>query len=171
MLLTRLVQAAIAALALVASPVSAQQVLKVGSTPTGVPFTFLDTKTNSIQGIMVDLIAEIGKDAELGKRLRIILRLGFLPGDPQHPRRRATGPGVVFQHEDFAAFCIQLEVDDSLGRLPQAGQLDDRCAVVADAPGPPGIEVAADQTSGQFRQCGTVIKQSTHRRAVASSVT
>ncbi|MGQ0682055.1 ABC transporter substrate-binding protein [Bradyrhizobium sp.] len=63
MLLTRLVQAAIAALALVASPVSAQQVLKVGSTPTGVPFTFLDTKTNSIQGIMVDLITEIGKDA------------------------------------------------------------------------------------------------------------
>jgi polar amino acid transport system substrate-binding protein len=28
-----------------------------------VPFTFLDTKTNSIQGVMVDLITEIGKDA------------------------------------------------------------------------------------------------------------
>ncbi len=42
---------------------SAQQVLKVGSTPTGIPFTFLDTKTNSIQGIMVDLATEIGKDA------------------------------------------------------------------------------------------------------------
>src|SRR5215475_2995240 len=63
MLLTRLVQAALAALVLAATPVSAQQVLKVGSTPTGVPFTFLDTKTNSIQGIMVDLITEIGKDA------------------------------------------------------------------------------------------------------------
>ena len=37
--------------------------LKVGSTPTGVPFTFLDTATNTIQGIMVDLITEIGKDA------------------------------------------------------------------------------------------------------------
>ena len=46
-----------------AAPAQAQQVLKVGSTPTGVPFTFLDTKTNSIQGIMVDLITEIGKDA------------------------------------------------------------------------------------------------------------
>ena len=51
----RLVQAAIAAVALAAAipvavvPVSAQQVLKVGSTPTGIPFTFLDTKTNSIQ--------------------------------------------------------------------------------------------------------------------------
>lgn len=62
--LKRLVLAAVAAFALAAvQPVSAQQVLKVGSTPTGIPFTFLDTKTNSIQGIMVDLITEIGKDA------------------------------------------------------------------------------------------------------------
>jgi polar amino acid transport system substrate-binding protein len=64
MLFKRLVQAATAALVLTAAaPGSAQQVLKVGSTPTGVPFTFLDTKTNSIQGVMVDLITEIGKDA------------------------------------------------------------------------------------------------------------
>ena len=41
----------------------AQQVLKVGSTPTGIPFTFLDTKANRIDGIMVDLITAIGKDA------------------------------------------------------------------------------------------------------------
>src|ERR1700684_4136863 len=64
MLFKRLIQAAIAAVVLAAAtPGSAQQVLKVGSTPTGVPFTFLDTKTNSIQGVMVDLITEIGKDA------------------------------------------------------------------------------------------------------------
>jgi polar amino acid transport system substrate-binding protein len=64
MFFKRLVQAAAAALALVAAaPAPAQQVLKVGSTPTGIPFTFLDTKTNSIQGLMVDLITEIGKDA------------------------------------------------------------------------------------------------------------
>ncbi len=64
MFFKRLVQAATAVLALAAAvPGSAQQVLKVGSTPTGVPFTFLDTKTNSIQGVMVDLITEIGKDA------------------------------------------------------------------------------------------------------------
>jgi polar amino acid transport system substrate-binding protein len=56
--------AAVAALALATMmPASAQQVLKVGSTPTGIPFTFLDTKTNSIQGLMVDLITEVGKDA------------------------------------------------------------------------------------------------------------
>jgi polar amino acid transport system substrate-binding protein len=64
MLFNRFLQVAIAALLLTAAaPGSAQQVLKVGSTPTGVPFTFLDTKTNSIQGVMVDLITEIGKDA------------------------------------------------------------------------------------------------------------
>lgn len=60
----RFVQLTMAAIALCAtSGVSAQQVLKVGSTPTGAPFTFLDTKTNTIQGLMVDLITEIGKDA------------------------------------------------------------------------------------------------------------
>ena len=41
--------------ALVAGPAPAQTVVRVGSTPTGVPFTFLDTKTNTIQGFMVDL--------------------------------------------------------------------------------------------------------------------
>jgi len=64
MIFKRLIQAATAALALIAAaPASAQQVLKVGSTPTGIPFTFLDTKTNIIQGLMVDLITGIGKDA------------------------------------------------------------------------------------------------------------
>src|SRR5690606_2513145 len=32
------------------------------STPTGMPFTYLDSQTNTIQGIMVDLINAIGKD-------------------------------------------------------------------------------------------------------------
>ena len=64
MALKRFFQAAMAAVVLTAAvPASAQQVLKVGSTPTGIPFTFLDTKTNTIQGIMVDLVTEIGKDA------------------------------------------------------------------------------------------------------------
>jgi polar amino acid transport system substrate-binding protein len=64
MFFKRLVQAGFAALAFAAAaPGSAQPMLKVGSTPTGIPFTFLDTKTNSIQGVMVDLITEVGKDA------------------------------------------------------------------------------------------------------------
>jgi polar amino acid transport system substrate-binding protein len=40
---------------------SAQTVLKVGSTPTGNPFTFLDTKTNTIDGIMADIVKAVGK--------------------------------------------------------------------------------------------------------------
>ena len=44
-------------------PVRADTVLKVGGTPTGVPFTFLDTKTNTIQGIMVDLVQAVGTRA------------------------------------------------------------------------------------------------------------
>ena len=41
----------------------AQTVVKVGSTPTGVPFTFLNTKTNTIDGAMVDIINAVGKEA------------------------------------------------------------------------------------------------------------
>lgn len=60
MVTRRLMLAATIALA-TAMPAMAQQTLKVGSTPTGVPFTFLNTKTNTIEGIMVDLITEVGK--------------------------------------------------------------------------------------------------------------
>lgn len=45
------------------SAAMSQPVIKVGSTPTGVPFTFLDTKTNTIQGAMVDLAHAVGKEA------------------------------------------------------------------------------------------------------------
>ena len=55
--------AVLAAAVAVTPPTAAQTVYKVGSTPTGVPFTFLDVKTNTIQGAMVDLITAIGEDA------------------------------------------------------------------------------------------------------------
>jgi polar amino acid transport system substrate-binding protein len=46
----RFIQAAATALVLAAAvPASAQQVLKVGSTPTGVPFTFLDTRPTAFR--------------------------------------------------------------------------------------------------------------------------
>lgn len=54
---------AVLAAGLVAAPSFAETTYKVGSTPTGVPFTFLDVKTNTIEGMMVDLIKEIGKEA------------------------------------------------------------------------------------------------------------
>lgn len=46
-----------------ASGAKAQATMRVGSTPTGVPFTFLDTASNQIQGVMVDIIKAVGKDA------------------------------------------------------------------------------------------------------------
>ena len=52
----------VAALSMAAGA-QAQTVLKVGSTPTGSPFTFLDTKTNSIEGVMVDIVKAVGKEA------------------------------------------------------------------------------------------------------------
>jgi polar amino acid transport system substrate-binding protein len=52
-----------------ASPAAAQQTLKVGSTPTGVPFSFLDTKTNTIQGVMVDIVTEVGKRSGFGVQI------------------------------------------------------------------------------------------------------
>ena len=59
--LTRLLRPlAVATLALIATTSLAQTTYKVGSTPTGVPFTFMDTKTQTIQGAMVDLITAIG---------------------------------------------------------------------------------------------------------------
>ncbi len=44
-------------------PAQAQAVIKVGSTPTGSPFTFLDTKTNTIEGVMVDLVKAVADAA------------------------------------------------------------------------------------------------------------
>ena len=60
--MSKLLRLLVSGLVLVSSLASAQSTLRVGSTPTGVPFTFLDTKTNLISGVMVDLIKEIGKD-------------------------------------------------------------------------------------------------------------
>lgn len=68
MIMKRILQGAFAAL-LLATPAAAQQTMKVGSTPTGIPFTFLDTKTNTIQGIMVDIVTEVGKRANFNVQI------------------------------------------------------------------------------------------------------
>jgi len=52
------------AMAASALPAQAQTLLKVGSTPTGMPFTFLDAKTNTIEGVMVDIIKAVGAAAD-----------------------------------------------------------------------------------------------------------
>lgn len=44
-------------------PARAEDAFRVGSTPSSVPFTFLDTKTNKIEGVMSDVIAAVAKQA------------------------------------------------------------------------------------------------------------
>lgn len=52
---------AVAAAAMTAGVALAQDSFRVGSTPSGVPFTFLDVKTNQIDGVMVDIIKAVGE--------------------------------------------------------------------------------------------------------------
>jgi polar amino acid transport system substrate-binding protein len=61
----RSIFAAFAALAAVAvsAPSQAQQTLKVGTNTNGAPWSFHDAKSNTEQGISVELIAAIAKDA------------------------------------------------------------------------------------------------------------
>lgn len=60
------------ALVLPALPSLAQSnnVMIVGATPTAVPFNFLDTKTNTLQGAMVDITNALGK--ELGFTAKVL---------------------------------------------------------------------------------------------------
>lgn len=51
-----------ATLALTGAVHAAETTYKVGSTPTGVPFTFLDVKTNQIEGIMVDIVEAVARE-------------------------------------------------------------------------------------------------------------
>lgn len=61
----RLIAAALVALTCtVSSPSQAQQILKVGIQETGVPLNFIDSKSNTAQGLCVDVITEIAKDAD-----------------------------------------------------------------------------------------------------------
>lgn len=58
-------------LALFALPGMAQsnKVLIVGATPTAVPFNFLDTKTNSLQGVMIDITNALAKELDFTPEL------------------------------------------------------------------------------------------------------
>ena len=53
--------AAVAVLLVAGGLAARAETLRVGSTPTGVPFTFLNTQTGQIDGMMVDLIQALAK--------------------------------------------------------------------------------------------------------------
>lgn len=53
--------------------------LKVGSTPTGVPFTFLDVGTNKITGMMVDVVKAIGAHAGFEPEVQSVDWISLIP--------------------------------------------------------------------------------------------
>ncbi len=61
-----------------AVPASAEP-LGVGSTTTGVPFTFLNVETNEIDGMMVDLIEAVGAEAGFEPEVRAIDFSSLIP--------------------------------------------------------------------------------------------
>ena len=68
--LFRVAGAWLAASMLIAGSAQAQNTtLKVGSTTAGAPFTFLNTKTNQIDGLMVDVTQAISKEAGFGVQI------------------------------------------------------------------------------------------------------
>lgn len=58
---------------------SAQPVYKVGSTPTGNPFTFVDVRSTKVQGMMVDLMEEIGREAGFKPEIEAIPFVTLIP--------------------------------------------------------------------------------------------
>ena len=65
---------------LVFSALGAQaEPLKVGSTPTGVPFTFLDVGTNKITGMVVDVVKAIGAHAGFEPEVQSVDWVSLIP--------------------------------------------------------------------------------------------
>ncbi len=56
-----------------------QKTYLVGSTATGVPFSFLDLKTNQLTGAMVDIVRAIAQDAGLKIDMRVMAFGALLP--------------------------------------------------------------------------------------------
>lgn len=57
----------------------ANETLKVGSTATGVPFTFLDVEKNQIQGMMVDLVQAVGEKAGFAPDVQAVEFASLIP--------------------------------------------------------------------------------------------
>ena len=58
---------------------SATPTYNVGATATGVPFTFLDVKTNTIQGMMVDTVIAVGKAGGFGVNVQQTVFSALIP--------------------------------------------------------------------------------------------
>lgn len=55
------------------------ETLKVGGTPTGAPFTYLDTNTQSITGMMIDLARSVGREAHFDVEVQTVDWVSLIP--------------------------------------------------------------------------------------------
>jgi polar amino acid transport system substrate-binding protein len=55
------------------------ETLKVGATPTGVPVTFLDTKSQKITGMMIDIVSAIGREAGFDAEVQPVDWVSLIP--------------------------------------------------------------------------------------------
>ena len=64
MRLNKVLGLALAAALAAAAPAAAQEAAKIGSSPTGLPFTFMNTETKEMDGVLIDVVKAI--EAEVG---------------------------------------------------------------------------------------------------------
>ncbi|MCB5410375.1 ABC transporter substrate-binding protein [Pseudogemmobacter faecipullorum] len=65
MRLNRICSVALAALMALSGAAVAQQQVTIGSSPTGLPFTFVNTETNEMDGVLIDVMKAIEADTGL----------------------------------------------------------------------------------------------------------
>ncbi|RZA28725.1 MAG: amino acid ABC transporter substrate-binding protein [Proteobacteria bacterium] len=75
----KLIGCALLTFQMLSANVQAQETLRVGATPTAVPFNFLDTKTNTLQGVMIDITQALGQKLGFTPDLRPIPFAGLVP--------------------------------------------------------------------------------------------
>ncbi|WP_164525425.1 substrate-binding periplasmic protein [Siminovitchia acidinfaciens] len=61
------------------SKIQDKGVIEVGSTPSGPPFTFLNTKTNEIDGFMVDIVKSVGEELDLDVNINSVQWASLIP--------------------------------------------------------------------------------------------
>lgn len=69
----------LAAMIGVATSSMAQDAVKVGSSPTGLPFTFVNTETKQMDGILIDVVKAIQKDIDIAPQFEPVQFSALVP--------------------------------------------------------------------------------------------
>jgi polar amino acid transport system substrate-binding protein len=74
-----LIAGAIGAIGAGCRPAADPNAVVVGSSPTGVPFTFIDPRSNNLTGALIDIVGTVSKIAELPIRFEIVPFAALIP--------------------------------------------------------------------------------------------